>query len=1065
MKALDKDRGRRYATPADLAEDIGNHIAGEAVEAAPPSAAYRMKKFVRRHKGPTIATAAVATTLLIGLGGTAWGWRAADHANTQLRQDREFASETLLDIVVASIPLDANERSTIMALEDLTESEAKREQARAFMDGYVDAYEHAAASRGEIGASHALSELELLARFAKQNVRETVDLRDRLREQRDLAINTLSDMFLLGTGTPGGMDAGLPRFPEIRGEPGVSMSAILKGSGTEEDPHRFEMWKGNDEIAAFAPLEPEQILPALADTALLTLEHSLAIANEAEWSAYTANLALAQNAMDAGDWPAARRYLAECPESKRGWEWEFLNKQAQAIRFAFSENEIVVESPDREVRFIHEDNTRLVSFVSVSTGEQLSAVQIPSDMHSAAFAPEGDRVITYSSINEPSTSFLLDPSSKHPVAAIEGVASRVTEHSFSSDGAQLVLAHSDGVARIYNTDDGTLTKELPYAEPEPARGVWAAEARFVPNSALVLLAGSGSDVRLYDSVSGQLLQTFATEARRLDRFAVSPDGSRFALRQPGDPIFENPECTVWDIESGKQVFAADWPGERVWDMWFSSDGEELVTASSTLVEGLDEFRVTYCRWNARTGELIDKRATDHPHWRVRMDDLDYAGAERVCVHYGPKGLQQLQVAEIIESSGGLSDRGRSVTLASGTRRIERLSPKTIQFTDPADDRPIMVYNLEESIDDIALTADGQRVLIYHENGNIRVWDIRDAEAHRADARREWAAREAAEVYVQTLWDGPTPTRDLVSTLSSDSSVPPMVRYVAGQMLAGRLHALISPAHKTMLELRDEGAVDKADLFARAEALDLDRRAKEVLMIEIEAWNFAPRATSAEEARQRLDEEVLRRQLAEAWADIYAVDIVADPDHQERLRARAIEAIRVFRHQRVTHNEHQCDAIFGALSTVGVGENRFMWAESAMRAGDLSYALNLVLEAPLNRLQAGRFDDRGARVFGDGVGVQEQLRMAWTQATPSELAVLAMIRFRLSASDQPTVDAASRVDQRLGQDEMTRKGHVEAALVALQRAKVMMKDPKWASDHDTASLIEEADALIGGTTIE
>ncbi|MEM9167976.1 MAG: serine/threonine-protein kinase, partial [Planctomycetota bacterium] len=37
MKALDKDRGRRYATPADLAEDIGNHIAGEAVEAAPPS--------------------------------------------------------------------------------------------------------------------------------------------------------------------------------------------------------------------------------------------------------------------------------------------------------------------------------------------------------------------------------------------------------------------------------------------------------------------------------------------------------------------------------------------------------------------------------------------------------------------------------------------------------------------------------------------------------------------------------------------------------------------------------------------------------------------------------------------------------------------------------------------------------------------------------------------------------------------------------------------------------------------------------------------------------------------
>lgn len=51
-------------------------------------------------------------------------------------------------------------------------------------------------------------------------------------------------------------------------------------------------------------------------------------ADAAEWSAHTANLALAQAALDADDYPEARRRLAECPEGKRGWEWRFLTLRA-----------------------------------------------------------------------------------------------------------------------------------------------------------------------------------------------------------------------------------------------------------------------------------------------------------------------------------------------------------------------------------------------------------------------------------------------------------------------------------------------------------------------------------------------------------------------------------------------------------------------------------------------------------------------------------------------------------------------------------------------------------------
>ncbi|HKQ61938.1 MAG TPA: serine/threonine-protein kinase [Candidatus Polarisedimenticolaceae bacterium] len=50
MKALEKDRARRYGSPAELAADIERHLRNEVVLAGPPSAAYRARKFVRRHR-------------------------------------------------------------------------------------------------------------------------------------------------------------------------------------------------------------------------------------------------------------------------------------------------------------------------------------------------------------------------------------------------------------------------------------------------------------------------------------------------------------------------------------------------------------------------------------------------------------------------------------------------------------------------------------------------------------------------------------------------------------------------------------------------------------------------------------------------------------------------------------------------------------------------------------------------------------------------------------------------------------------------------------------------------
>jgi eukaryotic-like serine/threonine-protein kinase len=67
LKAIDKDRNRRYATPNELAADLERHLADEPVTATPPSTVYRITKFARRNRTAVIAGAGIAVTLVLGL--------------------------------------------------------------------------------------------------------------------------------------------------------------------------------------------------------------------------------------------------------------------------------------------------------------------------------------------------------------------------------------------------------------------------------------------------------------------------------------------------------------------------------------------------------------------------------------------------------------------------------------------------------------------------------------------------------------------------------------------------------------------------------------------------------------------------------------------------------------------------------------------------------------------------------------------------------------------------------------------------------------------------------------
>jgi serine/threonine protein kinase/tetratricopeptide (TPR) repeat protein len=67
LKAMEKDRARRYASASELAEDIRRHLRNEPVLAGPPGAAYRIRKFVARHRAAVTAAALVAVALVAGI--------------------------------------------------------------------------------------------------------------------------------------------------------------------------------------------------------------------------------------------------------------------------------------------------------------------------------------------------------------------------------------------------------------------------------------------------------------------------------------------------------------------------------------------------------------------------------------------------------------------------------------------------------------------------------------------------------------------------------------------------------------------------------------------------------------------------------------------------------------------------------------------------------------------------------------------------------------------------------------------------------------------------------------
>ncbi len=163
MRALEKDRQRRYETASGLASDIRRYLSGENVVAAPPSAGYRVRKFVRRNRAKVFAGSVVAGALALGIVGTSIGMmnakrerEEAERARVGEAEQRRIAESRLAESEATVRFLDEmlGAADPMASGKDVTVRQVLDQASRALGAQYADRPVVAARLHGTIGRTY-----------------------------------------------------------------------------------------------------------------------------------------------------------------------------------------------------------------------------------------------------------------------------------------------------------------------------------------------------------------------------------------------------------------------------------------------------------------------------------------------------------------------------------------------------------------------------------------------------------------------------------------------------------------------------------------------------------------------------------------------------------------------------------------------------------------------------------------------------------------------------------------------------------------------------------------------
>jgi tetratricopeptide (TPR) repeat protein len=233
MKALEKDRNRRYETASAFAADVQRYLNDEPVQACAPSMNYRLRKFVRRNKGPVLVAGIVGFVLLAGTAVSTWQAVRATRADHDTNDALALVTAEQTKTQEALTAETAAKALTREALDALTDDVVEKifakqpeldETEKAFLRRVIRFYEAFTQEAGETAE----------ARFLRaKGYFKVAHLRDLLGEQHEAAEGYQKAEMLLEA-----LASEFPDEPEYRqklGRTEGNLGVVLAEIGEERD--------------------------------------------------------------------------------------------------------------------------------------------------------------------------------------------------------------------------------------------------------------------------------------------------------------------------------------------------------------------------------------------------------------------------------------------------------------------------------------------------------------------------------------------------------------------------------------------------------------------------------------------------------------------------------------------------------------------------------------------------------------------------------------------------------------------------------------------------------------